>query len=157
VTLTRVYRVDDGDEPIVIADYGSSQGKNSLAPMRVAAEISRSRVGSDRPILVCHIDLAINDFNVVEQARARNATAIQSGRVDLRHGSVVSLPFDDNSIDKALAINSMQVWPDAVAGLREIRRVMKPGGWIALLIAAGFTKAHVVETDKGFCALATKP
>jgi SAM-dependent methyltransferase len=109
---------------------------------------------------------------MVEQARARNATAIQSGRVDLRHGSVVSLPFDDNSIDKALAINSIQVWPDAVAGLREIRRVMKPGGWIALgftpysgqpnrgltetLVAAGFTKAHVVETDKGFCALATK-
>src|ERR1700730_6727827 len=110
---------------------------------------------------------------MVEQARARNATAIQSGRVDLRHGSVVGLPFDDNSIDKALAINSMQVWPDAVAGLREIRRVMKPGGGIALgftpysgqpnkgltetLIAAGFTKVHVVETDKGFCALATKP
>jgi len=108
---------------------------------------------------------------MVEQARARNATAIQSGRVDLRHGSVVSLPFDDNSIDKALAINSMQVWPDAVAGLREIRRVMKPGGLIALcftpysgqpnkgltetLIAAGFTKAHVVEADKGFCALVT--
>jgi ubiquinone/menaquinone biosynthesis C-methylase UbiE len=40
---------------------------------------------------------------MVEQARARNATAIQSGRVDLRHGSVESLPFDDSSFDKALA------------------------------------------------------
>lgn len=49
---------------------------------------------------------------MVEQARARNSTAIQSGRVDLRHGSVESLPFDDSSFDKALAINSMQVWPD---------------------------------------------
>jgi ubiquinone/menaquinone biosynthesis C-methylase UbiE len=110
---------------------------------------------------------------MVEQACARNATAIQSGRVDLRHGSVESLPFADNSLDKALAINSMQVWPDAVAGLREIRRVMKPGGRIAVgftpysgqpskgltetLSAAGFTKAHVVETSKGFCALATRP
>jgi ubiquinone/menaquinone biosynthesis C-methylase UbiE len=110
---------------------------------------------------------------MVEQARARNATAVQSGRVDLRHGSVESLPFDDNSFDKALAINSMQIWPDAVAGLREVRRVMKPGGGIALgftlysgqpnkgltetLSAAGFTKAHVVETSKGFCALATRP
>ena len=25
------------------------------------------------------------------------------------------------------------------------------------LTSAGFTNAHVVETDKGFCALATKP
>jgi ubiquinone/menaquinone biosynthesis C-methylase UbiE len=56
---------------------------------------------------------------MVEQARARNATAIQSGRVDLRHGSVESLPFDGNSFDKALAINSMQLWPDATTGLRE--------------------------------------
>src|SRR3984893_19304111 len=110
---------------------------------------------------------------MVEQARARNAPAIRAGRVDLRYGLVESLPFDDGSFDKALAINSMQVWPDAVAGLREIRRVMKPGGRIALgftpysrqpnkglteaLIAAGFTKARVVETPKGFCALATKP
>src|SRR5882757_6220116 len=29
---------------------------------------------------------------MVEQATARNANAIQSGRVDLRHGSVESLP-----------------------------------------------------------------
>ena len=57
--------LDYGDQPIVIADYGSSQGKNSLAPMRIAIEILRSRVGPDRPILVCHIDLAINDFNAL--------------------------------------------------------------------------------------------
>jgi ubiquinone/menaquinone biosynthesis C-methylase UbiE len=110
---------------------------------------------------------------MVEQARARNATAIQSGRADLRHGSVESLPFEDNSFDKALAINSMQVWPDAVAGLREIRRVMKSGGRIALgftrysgqpnqglietLALAGFTKAYMAETDRGFYALAIKP
>jgi ubiquinone/menaquinone biosynthesis C-methylase UbiE len=39
---------------------------------------------------------------MVEQARARNATAIRDGRVDLRHGSVENLPFDDDSFDKAL-------------------------------------------------------
>jgi ubiquinone/menaquinone biosynthesis C-methylase UbiE len=39
--------------------------------------------------------------------------AIESGRVDLRYGSVESLSFEDNTFDKALAINSMQVWPDA--------------------------------------------
>ena len=110
---------------------------------------------------------------MVEQARARNATAIQSGRVDLRQGSVEDLSFDDDSFDNVLAINSMQVWPDAVASLREVRRVLKSGGRVALgftpysgqsnkgvaetLLAAGFAEAHVVEKGKDFCALATKP
>lgn len=110
---------------------------------------------------------------MVAQATARNAGAIKAGRVDLRRGSVESLPFQDGTFDKALAINSMQVWPDAVAGLREIRRVIKPGGKVALgfthhsgqprqgvtetLTSAGFTNAHVVEADKDFCALAIKP
>jgi ubiquinone/menaquinone biosynthesis C-methylase UbiE len=110
---------------------------------------------------------------MVAQATARNAQAIERGRVDVRHGSVERLPFADLSFDKALAINSMQVWPDAGAGLREMRRVLKPGGSIALgftpyagqpksglpeiLTAAGFTAAHVVEAEEGFCALAINP
>ncbi|PDT68553.1 SAM-dependent methyltransferase [Bradyrhizobium sp. C9] len=110
---------------------------------------------------------------MVQQARSRNAAAVQDGRLDLRLGSVEHLPFDADSFDRALAINSMQVWPDAMAGLREIQRVMKPGGRIALgftrhsgqprgevvekLAVAGFTNASLVETDEWFCALATKP
>jgi hypothetical protein len=54
---------DDG--PVVIADYGSSQGKNSLAPMRLAIENVRRRVGPDRPISVFHIDQPCNDFNTL--------------------------------------------------------------------------------------------
>jgi ubiquinone/menaquinone biosynthesis C-methylase UbiE len=116
---------------------------------------------------VAGIDLS---QEMVEQARARNAAAIESGRVDLRRGSVESLPFDDDAFDKALAVNSMQVWPDPAGGLREMRRVMKPGAKVALgftpysgqpnkgltemLTAAGFQQANVVERDNWFCALA---
>jgi ubiquinone/menaquinone biosynthesis C-methylase UbiE len=86
---------------------------------------------------------------------------------------VKCLPFEDNTFTKALAINSMQVWPVAMAGLQEMRRVMTPDGSMALgftpysgqpkkelpemLAAAGFTGAHVVEAEAGFCALAIKP
>jgi hypothetical protein len=54
-----------GSEPIVIADYGSSQGKNSLAPMRAAIRCLRARVGSEQPITVVHIDQHANDFNTL--------------------------------------------------------------------------------------------
>ena len=72
---------------------------------------------------------------MLEQAAVRNAAGVASGRVELQQGSVERLPFADATFDKALAINSMQVWPDAVAGLRELCRVLKPRGRIAL----GFT------------------
>jgi hypothetical protein len=40
------------DQPVVIADYGSSQGLNSLGPMRLTVEAVRSRSSKERPILV---------------------------------------------------------------------------------------------------------
>jgi hypothetical protein len=51
-----------GEEALVIADYGSSQGRNSMAPMRVAIEALSSRCGHDRPALVFHPDLPSNEF-----------------------------------------------------------------------------------------------
>jgi hypothetical protein len=55
--------LDRSDQPIVIADYGSSQGRNSLAPMRSAIDAIRRPAGADRPILVYHVDQPSNDFN----------------------------------------------------------------------------------------------
>ena len=110
---------------------------------------------------------------MIKQAVARNADAVREGRVDLRHGSAQALSFPDETFHKAITINSMQVWPDPAAGLREIRRVLKPGGNIALafttysgqprngvtesLVAIGFIKARIVDWEDAFCALASKP
>ena len=109
---------------------------------------------------------------MVAQARARNAIAIENGRVELWHGSVGDLPFADETFHKAMAVNSMQIWPDADAGLREMWRVLKLGGTIALgftphsgqrnegltekLSASGFTTPRVVAKDENFCAMGTK-
>ena len=89
---------------------------------------------------------------MVRQAAARNADALRSRRADLRYGSVERLPFADETFDKALAINSMQAWPDARAGLREIQRVLKHGGNVAL----GFTvnsgqSASVITYPEAVC------
>src|SRR5262249_39305199 len=50
---------------IVIADYGSSEGHNSLRPMRLAIRELRRRVGNDRAISVVHTDQADNDFSTL--------------------------------------------------------------------------------------------
>jgi hypothetical protein len=57
--------LDGGDGPIVIADYGSSQGRNSLAPMRTAIAALRQRAPQPRPICVVHVDVAENDFSTL--------------------------------------------------------------------------------------------
>jgi hypothetical protein len=57
--------LDAGNQPVVIADYGSSQGKNSMVPMRIAISGLRHRLGPHRPIVVFHIDQPSNDFNAL--------------------------------------------------------------------------------------------
>lgn len=55
-------QLDASDQPVVIADYGSSQGKNSMVPVRVAIRGLRKRIGPNRPITVYHVDQPSNDF-----------------------------------------------------------------------------------------------
>jgi SAM dependent carboxyl methyltransferase len=57
--------LDADDRPLVIADYGASQGRNSLHPVRAAIKVLRSRAGPGRPIAVFHTDLPVNDFGTL--------------------------------------------------------------------------------------------
>src|SRR5919202_5336724 len=51
-----------GQEPTAVADFGAAQGRNSLAPMRLAVERIRRRTTVSAPIVVVHTDLPQNDF-----------------------------------------------------------------------------------------------
>lgn len=61
----RSIELDAGEQAILIVDYGSSQGKNSLIPMRTAIKGLRQRLHSTRPIFVFHVDQPSNDFNTL--------------------------------------------------------------------------------------------
>jgi SAM dependent carboxyl methyltransferase len=52
-------------DPVVIADYGSSEGRNSLEPLTAAIGILRRRIGLERAIWVVHTDLPGNDFTAL--------------------------------------------------------------------------------------------
>jgi len=72
---------------------------------------------------------------MVRRAVKKNAEGVRSGRVDLRHGSVEELRDLDlgpDPFDKVFAVNSMGFWPDPIARLRELRRVLRPGGLLAI-------------------------
>jgi ubiquinone/menaquinone biosynthesis C-methylase UbiE len=70
---------------------------------------------------------------MLAQANFRNRSGIKSGRVDLRLGTAASIPFEDEEFDKAYAVNSFHEWGEALPGLMEARRVLKPGGLLAIV------------------------
>jgi ubiquinone/menaquinone biosynthesis C-methylase UbiE len=78
---------------------------------------------------VCGID---HSELMLRWARRRNADGLRRGVVDLRLGSVDELPAFDEPFDKILAVNAMMFWGEPVARLAELRRLLGPGGLIAV-------------------------
>lgn len=78
------------------------------------------------------------DFSetMLEQARRRNARGIAAGRVDLRLGDIACLHYGDDTFDKAFAVNLLYFLPEPLSDLRELWRVMKPGGRVVLFLVA---------------------
>ena len=68
----------------------------------------------------------------VAVARRTNARDIDAGRVDVRVGSVSSLPFADQSFDAVTAVETHYYWPNLATDLGEIRRVLRPGGRVVI-------------------------
>jgi ubiquinone/menaquinone biosynthesis C-methylase UbiE len=69
---------------------------------------------------------------MVRQAHSRHADAIAAGRLEIRQGDAGSLPYDDATFDKVCGAHVIYFWPDAVATVRELRRVLRPKGTLAL-------------------------
>lgn len=72
----------------------------------------------------------------VAASRRTNAQEIGTGRVRIELGSVAVLPFPDQSFDIVTAVETHYYWPDLPANLREVFRVLKSGGTIAIIAEA---------------------
>jgi ubiquinone/menaquinone biosynthesis C-methylase UbiE len=83
---------------------------------------------------------------MLKHALHRNRAAVRAGRVELRRGSAEALPFVDEAFTRACATNSLQFWPDVELGLRELHRVLKPGG--RLVLAQRMRHAGAARTDR---------
>jgi ubiquinone/menaquinone biosynthesis C-methylase UbiE len=69
----------------------------------------------------------------VAATKRTNARWIDLGRVEIRHGSVSQLPFPDGMFDFVTAVETHFFWPNLPADMREISRVLKPGGTLIFI------------------------
>jgi ubiquinone/menaquinone biosynthesis C-methylase UbiE len=69
----------------------------------------------------------------VAVANSTNKRWIDMARVEIREGSVSQLPFSEDVFDLVTAVETHFWWPDLPAAMREVLRVLKPGGTLILI------------------------
>jgi SAM-dependent methyltransferase len=74
-----------------------------------------------------------------------NAAAIKAGRVEIREGSVSQLPYATGTLDLVTAVETHFFWPDLANDVREVGRVLTPGGSF-LLIAEIYAGANTTTS-----------
>ena len=62
----------------------------------------------------------------------RMAAGRRLTNVEFRQGNLTQLPFESGSLDAVIAVTAIQHLRNPVDGLNEIRRVLKPGGIVAV-------------------------
>ncbi|MBW3643660.1 MAG: methyltransferase domain-containing protein [Actinobacteria bacterium] len=91
----------------------------------VIARLAAEQVGSTGS--VTGIDVAPDMIEV-----ARGTPAPAEPQIDWHVGNATSLPFPDESYDAVLCQMGLMFIPDRVAAIREMRRVVRPGGRVVL-------------------------
>ena len=104
----------------------------------IGARLAAGALGSSGKVVGLDVDAG-----VVEVARR---VAAQSGTpIEWHCANALEMPFEDASFDLCLCLQGLQFFPDRVAGLAEIRRVLKPSGRLVASIwgPLAFNKGHV--------------
>ncbi len=121
---------------------------------RIAEQVITGRIAA--------IDISAKSLRL---AAKLNQQSIQAGRIELKHGQSDAIPFEDHHFDIVFSAHTVYFWNDPQRDLSEIRRVLKPGGTLALIFASiddgATTKQYPVShfklyTRDDFAALVRK-
>lgn len=69
------------------------------------------------------------------EAELKNEAYLKPQKVEFTHYEGITIPFPDNSFDKAMTANTIYFWKNPLQFLEEIYRVMKPNGTFVIAFA----------------------
>jgi ubiquinone/menaquinone biosynthesis C-methylase UbiE len=125
--LVDTARVSSGDR---VLDVGCGTG--------VLARAAADRVAAEGQVTGL-------DINEGMQAVARRIRP----QIDWRQGDATKLPLPDESYDVVMSQFSLMYFPDRIAALKEMMRVLKPGGRLVIAVWGPYERAtgYVILTE----------
>ena len=81
----------------------------------------------------------------IEYVRQELASHDLQTKTSLKHGTVLSLPFEDNSYDAAYCIGVLHATPDSLQGFRELLRVLKPRETLNIMLYGQVQPRNIVR------------
>ena len=97
-----------------------------------------------------HITGVDYSIDALEVCRKRFDTLIKTGTIELRSASVEALPFDADTFTKACTVNTIYFWPDPIAALGQIHRVLKENGTLLVCFSPRAVMEKQEFTQHGF-------
>lgn len=72
-----------------------------------------------------------------------NRTAARAGRIEFGLGTADRTGLPEHSVDRVVTVNTVAIWPDLEAGLREMHRVVRPGGTVVIAWHGGTAPSRI--------------
>lgn len=104
-------------------------------------------VGANRDIYYHGLDWSAE---MVREAQRLNVEGVRRGTMCFQQGDAAALPFPDSSFDRVLTVHTLYFWEQPREPLREIRRVLKPGGSLCLAFGERDFMETLPFTSYGF-------
>jgi SAM-dependent methyltransferase len=127
------------------AVVGALAAELGLGPGASVLDLAAGTGKLTRALVAAGLDV----IAVEPQAEMREALAGSIGAERVRDGVAEAIPLDDGSVDAVTVADGFH-WFDQAAALTEIRRVLKPGGGLAVLTThpdwSGASWAHELGT-----------
>lgn len=90
---------------------------------------------------------------MVARARRLLSGHVASGIVSVEPGTVDSVPFPDATFDRVLTCQTVYFWDDLATGLAELRRVLVPGGRLAVAMMPRSLQERFGFVERGYTVL----